>query len=125
MTQAQWKLIQHFKPSEFSDPSVPNSGLAMQWAIVSKLDAIREKIGSPLIVTSGFRTEEHNAEVGGVDGSAHEGGWATDISARTSRLRYLLIKEGLAAGINRIGIAKTFVHYDCDPSKPIQVVWLY
>lgn len=78
-----------------------------------------------MIVTSGYRTEEHNDEVGGVDGSAHTGGYAVDIACRTSRLRFLIIQAALDVGISRIGIARTFIHLDTDPSKPVQVAWLY
>jgi uncharacterized protein YcbK (DUF882 family) len=125
MLKAQWDQIKHFKPSEFDDPTRPGSGEAMRWEIVSKLNSIRSTIGRPLIVTSGFRTEEHNAEVGGVDSSAHTGGYAVDIACRDSRLRFLIIQAALNVGISRIGIAKSFVHLDADPSKPVQVAWLY
>lgn len=125
MRDEQWSQIKHFLPSEFDDPTLPGSGVAMQWSIVSKLDKIREMIGFPMIVNSGYRTEEHNARVGGVDSSAHTGGWAVDIAVRDSRHRFLLHRTALAMGINRIGIAKTFLHFDCDPSKPVEVAWLY
>jgi len=31
----------------------------------------------------------------------------------------------LKAGFTRIGIASSFVHVDCDPTKPAQVIWTY
>jgi hypothetical protein len=30
-----------------------------------------------------------------------------------------------ALGIRRIGIAKTFIHFDLDDTKPPKVAWLY
>jgi uncharacterized protein YcbK (DUF882 family) len=125
MQKSQWDQIKHFKPSEFDDPTKPGSGEAMRWEIVSKLDMMREKTGLMMIVNSGFRTEAHNNRVGGVDSSAHTGGWAADISVRDSRQRFLLRKAALAVGINRIGTAKTFLHFDCDPTKDPEVEWLY
>ena len=125
MTPEQWKLIRHFSPHEFDSPDSPGSGRNMQWSIVSKLDSIRSTIGQPMVVNSGYRTPEHNDEVGGVDGSAHSEGYAVDIACRVSRLRFLIIQAALDVGISRIGIARTFVHLDTDPSKPVQVAWLY
>jgi uncharacterized protein YcbK (DUF882 family) len=42
------------------------------------LNPIRKKYG-PVTVTSGYRTPEHNATVGGIEGSQHTKGQAVDI----------------------------------------------
>ena len=125
MTAAEWKTIKHFKPKEFDSPDRPGSGRAMRMELVSKLDQIREQVGQPMIVTSGFRTEEQNAKVGGVDSSAHTGGFAVDLACRDSRLRFALVQAALNVGISRIGIGGGFVHLDTDPSKAPNVTWLY
>lgn len=39
--------------------------------LVDVLDAIRERIGKPIEVLSGYRCPEHNVEVGGVPNSQH------------------------------------------------------
>ena len=44
------------------------------------LDPIREAWGQPLIVTSGYRSPQLNAAVGGVPTSAHMEGYAVDIA---------------------------------------------
>lgn len=44
------------------------------------LDPIRQAWGQPLIVTSGFRSPQLNAAVGGVPTSAHMEGCAADIA---------------------------------------------
>ena len=46
------------------------------WTI---LDILREKIGKPVIITSGYRTPQHNAKVGGAKYSYHMRGQAADI----------------------------------------------
>ena len=44
------------------------------------LDPIREAWGQPLIITSGYRSPQLNAAVGGVPTSAHMDGCAVDIA---------------------------------------------
>lgn len=43
------------------------------------LDKLREELNAPLLVTSGFRCEEHNKKVGGSKNSWHKKGLATDL----------------------------------------------
>ena len=76
-------------------------------------------------INSGYRTEEWNKKVGGRVGSSHTKGLAADIQAIGSRDRGLIVKSLLDVGINRIGIAKTFIHCDVDKSKDDNVIWLY
>lgn len=125
MDMSDWFKIKHFHAREFDSPDRPGSGAQMQWDLVSRLDQIREKVGFPMVILSGYRTEAHNEEVGGVDGSAHTGGFASDIACRDSVRRFGLVHAAEDVGITRIGIAKSFIHLDCDPSKPQGVIWLY
>lgn len=48
--------------------------------LVDVLDAIRERLGVPLYINSGYRCPEHNEEVGGVPNSQHVEGTAADIT---------------------------------------------
>lgn len=120
-----WKDIEFFRPYEFDSPDSPGSGQKMDLSFVQKLDQLRKKLGFPLVVQSGFRTPEHNAQVGGVDCSAHEAGKAADLRALSSGTRFAILSAALNMGFTRIGIGKTFVHLDDDPTKPKQVAWLY
>ena len=43
------------------------------------LDPVREKLGRPIVVNSGYRCQKRNLEVGGVKGSQHLRGEAADI----------------------------------------------
>lgn len=43
------------------------------------LDPVREKLGKPIQVNSGYRCKNHNEEVGGVKGSQHLVGEAADL----------------------------------------------
>ena len=90
-----------------------------------KLDEARHIAQPPFKITSGYRCEEHNIKVGGRVGSSHLKGLAADIGYNGSRERYLILNALMQVGINRIGIAKTFIHCDVDNLKDKSVIWLY
>jgi len=52
--------------------------------LVKKLEAIRQYLDMPIIVTSGYRCEKHNKEVGGVQRSLHLVGQAADVAIPAS-----------------------------------------
>jgi zinc D-Ala-D-Ala carboxypeptidase len=117
--------FKYFTWSEFDSPDQPGSGKQMNPEFIRKLDAIREAVGFPLIVNSGYRTPAHNAEVGGKSNSAHLRGYAADIRAFTDAQKRAIAKAAIAQGITRIGWARTYIHLDMDPTLPQRVVWNY
>lgn len=117
--------MKYFNYSEFDSPDLKGSGNKMDAKLLMMLDRIRDIVGEPIIITSGFRTLEHNKAIGGVDGSSHTKGLAVDIAIRNSRMRFKLINAILQVGINRIGIADNFIHIDIDPNKDKDVIWTY
>lgn len=117
--------LKHFKLSEFDSPDAPGSGSNMKPAFMQRLDNARALAGVPFKINSGFRTTVHNAKVGGVADSSHTQGWAADIAATSGTSKFTIVNALLKAGFTRIGIASSFVHVDCDPSKPAQVIWTY
>lgn len=117
--------MKYFTYDEFDSPDQPGSGHEMQPIFLDKLDLARELSGVPYVINSGYRTFEHNREVGGVLNSSHLTGWAADIRADSSNRRFLILKGLIEAGFNRIGVGETFIHADCDPSKSGNVTWLY
>lgn len=124
MSATDWTLVRHFVPREFDSPDLPDSGRKMQKELVDRLDLIRDKTGVPMVITSGYRTNAHNEEVGGVNESAHLTGYAADVACNTSQYRMKLIRYAIDLGINRIGVYKSFVHLDCHPYLPKNVMWL-
>jgi zinc D-Ala-D-Ala carboxypeptidase len=103
----------------------PQEVINLKPELVAKLDLAREYAGIPFRLNSGFRTERNNEDVGGVKDSAHMYGLAVDIQCLNSSDRDKIIDAVKKAGFRRRGIAKTFVHVDCDMSKPQDVTWLY
>ena len=118
--------MKHFKISEFD--SKCGNGPAQRYmdkTHLKMIDKARDLAGVPFHVNSGYRTPAHNKRVGAVSDSAHTRGMASDIRAVGSRERYHIIRGMMQAGFNRIGIAKTFIHCDNDPSKDEKVIWFY
>lgn len=90
--------------------------------LLEKLQLARELANVPFKITSGYRCETHNKNVGGVTGSTHTLGLAADIEAvGKNRIRILV---SLARFFDRIGIANNFIHVDIDKSKP-EAIWEY
>ncbi len=53
----------------------------MNLELLLKLEALRNAVNVPVIITSGVRCRQRNAEVGGVDNSQHLFGQAADLHA--------------------------------------------
>ena len=89
------------------------------------LNYARSIANIPFVVTSGYRCEQHNKEVDGVENSAHTRGFAADIKAANSTKRFIIVNALLRAGFKRIGVGKTFVHCDADSTLPQGVMFDY
>ena len=117
--------MKYFNYSEFDSPDVIGSGKLMDKDFLNKLDELREKFDKPIKINSGYRTEDHNANVGGTSSSSHIKGLAVDIACNNSKDRFAIIDICLDLGINRIGVAGTFIHIDVDSDKSPNVLWTY
>lgn len=118
-------MYKWFKLSEFDSPDRPGSGELMEPEVVQALDIARDIYGFPMVITSGFRTVEHNKKVGGSRQSSHLLGYAADIAVPNSQRRFLLVEALLDAGFHRLGLGPDFVHVDLDPNKPSNSLWVY
>jgi len=116
--------MKHFRIEEFECKCGCGSR-AMKRNTLAKLDLARALAGVPFVVSSGYRCEAHNRAVGGKSSSAHTRGFAVDIRTPTSAFRFKILNALLKSGFTRIGIAKTFIHADNDPSLPQEVMWDY
>ena len=117
--------MKYFNLSEFDSPDVKGSGEGMNEDLLQIIDKARDLFGKPIHINSGMRSVERNALVGGSKNSSHLRGLAIDVACDNSRDRYRLIEIFMLLGINRIGIAKTFIHIDNDPEKDADVIWVY
>tara|TARA_R110002020_G_scaffold402405_1_gene612588 strand:+ start:72 stop:446 length:375 start_codon:yes stop_codon:yes gene_type:complete len=123
--------MKYFNYEEFDSPDEIGSGLPttdggkMNVNFLHKLDEARAISGVPYKITSGYRTQKHNAKVGGRVGSSHLKGVAVDIKCNNSSDRARILKGLFLVGLGRrIGIATQFIHVDADYDKP-SAIWLY
>lgn len=117
--------MKYFNCSEFDSPDEVGSGENMDKLFLAKLDYARGLAGIPFHINSGYRTAEHNKAVGGVYNSSHTKGLAADIRCVDDASRSTILQALIAAGFDRFGIAKTFIHVDNDTSKNSNRIWVY
>lgn len=113
----------YFTAREEQCPCCGSGGLVPDFR--DKLNKARQIADVPFILTSAFRCAARNAEVGGAETSSHLAGLAVDIKCTDAWTRCKILSALFAAGFNRIGVGKTFIHVDDDLTKPQGVVWLY
>jgi uncharacterized protein YcbK (DUF882 family) len=85
--------------------------------LARNLQILRNEIGKPIHINSGYRSPEHNRRIGGVPNSFHTKGMAADIVVRGISPRKLskIIRKLISQGKMEkggIGLYNTFVHYD-------------
>jgi len=117
--------MKYFNYEEFDSPDIQGSGQLMDPKLLEMIDEAREIYGKPIHITSGYRTETHNRNVGGVKTSSHLKGLAIDVACIASSDRFELLGALLEVGFNRIGVASSFIHVDIDPDKSSNVIWTY
>lgn len=117
--------MQNFVVEEFVCKCCGKGDYIMQPRFLDMIDRARTIAGIPFVITSGYRCEVNNFKCGGRIHSSHRTGWAADISAPISEVRMTVVNGLINAGFKRIGIARSFVHADCDPNKPDGVLWIY
>ena len=72
-------MLKHFTEAELRIENAPAEIKKNMYALVENvLDPLREKLGKPIIITSGYRNPEYNKKVGGVKDSQHTKGEAVD-----------------------------------------------
>ena len=116
----------NFRPNEFYCKCgaclgmPPNKAVTRHLAWV--LQQIRDLVNVPIKITSAYRCEEHNANVGGSTRSQHKLGSAADLQAKGMKPQQLHAAIEDLVSSKRIpegglGLYNTFVHYDIRPKK--------
>ena len=106
-------MAKYFDDYEFACKccgQLPEQG--MSEVLVEKLDQLRENLGCPIFVNSGYRCPHNNMLAGGVPNSQHLLGTGADITCYTEPINKLA-EEALKIGFDGVGIYEDFVHVDC------------
>lgn len=107
-----------------SELACPCCGLAeMHPEVVDLLQAMRTIHGRPIQVTSGYRCEKHNRDIGSKTLN-HPHGWAVDLECSNSTYRLELLDLARAVRFRRIEIGTKHVHLDLNPCAPQDVLFL-
>lgn len=72
-----FQISKHFNLREFQSPDTGE--VKINSKLIEKLELLRQRFGRPIIINSGYRTKEHNEQVGGSKNSLHVQGKAVDI----------------------------------------------
>jgi uncharacterized protein YcbK (DUF882 family) len=113
-------LSKNFSLSEFQSKdgaSFPDPVIENLKTLATQLQALRDYLGKPITITSGYRSKEHNLKIGGALDSYHVRGMAADIQVEGMKPKQvaeaieLLISQGkmMEGGL---GIYRTWLHYD-------------
>ena len=86
-TDANEKVGQHFKVREFACKD-GSQVVFIDSYLIAILDILRNQVGKPVYINSGYRTPTRNKEVGGAKYSYHMRGMAADI-----RIKGMTAKE--------------------------------
>lgn len=93
----------------------------MDLDLLHRINILRERVGQPLIITSSYRDEAYNNEIGGSKRSMHLQGRAVDFACTNSDFRARIVKHALDLGLT-VGVAKTFIHVD---NRDEQILFTY
>ena len=128
------QLTEHFKLEEFThsniasrlkiDNRAPDELMANIQLTAIKLELVRKALGSPIIITSGYRCPKLNARVGGVSTSPHTKGLAVDFRCDYGNPKQIC-QRLIDAGVQfdkLIQEHNQWVHIGFSPSNNRQIV---
>lgn len=115
----------YFNESEFNRCTPSCSLQDMDQGFMNKLDAVRDEVGIPLMLSSAHRPRTWELSKGRSGEGDHPQGKGVDIKCYSSSTRYKIVRAAFKIGFRRIGIANGFVHLGDGDNLPNDVIWLY
>lgn len=114
------RLTKNFYKSEFESKDgseMPENVFLNVQKLANQLQVLRDYLGLPISINSGYRSPSHNESIGGVSNSQHVLGKASDIVVKGldtlevyNKIEYLINKGDMLQG--GLGLYNNFVHYD-------------
>jgi uncharacterized protein YcbK (DUF882 family) len=119
-----WSVYKHFKPAEFTCKC--GCGKAdMKPEFMGRLQALRMIWGKPMVITSGYRCQNHPVEKAKSTPGTHSQGIAADIGISgqdaVSLLRLALDANFTGIGVQQKGNGR-FLHLDI---RETPTIWSY
>lgn len=114
------QLTQNFNLIEFAcrdGSQVPENLICNVQKLAENLQVLRDYVGEPVRLNSGYRTPSYNKKIGGAPQSQHLLAKAADITVKSKTPKQIkaiiekLIKDGKMHN-GGIGLYAGFVHYD-------------
>ncbi len=113
-------LTRNFSRSEFASPdgrAMPAKYNANLLELATNLQVLRDTVGKPITIHSGYRSPEHNRAINGAPQSKHMTAQAADFSIARSTLPsvYCAIEHLIGKGEMKqggLGIYAAHLHYD-------------
>ncbi len=110
------QLSRNFSGREFACKGLGCCGgvAPMNPRLVEALQELRDILGEPLFISSGFRCFSHNSKIGSTDGSQHPRGTAADVWCHGKTPRKIAAEAENIEAFRQggLGIYNTFVHLD-------------
>jgi uncharacterized protein YcbK (DUF882 family) len=99
----------------------------IQDAVIDFCQELRDTLGTPLTVSSGYRCPEHPIEAAKAKPGTHARGLAADLLVSHGDARKVL-KAALELNRGGVGVHQRgdgrFIHVDVDPSR-VNLLWTY
>ena len=129
MYLANFDDYKYFTKEEFECKNTGNC--LMQKDFMDQLTILRETIGRPFIISSGYRDPSHPIEARKKEPGAHASGYACDIGVRGGDALQIIgiaLQLGFTGiGVNQKGSGR-FIHLDIlnsTPQRPRPTIWSY
>lgn len=119
------KLTKNFDREEFDcndGTIIPATLMPNVQELANNLQVLRDDIGEPIRVNSGYRHPAYNKKIGGAPNSQHPKAKAADITAKSFTPKQLAarVEKLIKAGKMKqggLGVYPGFIHYDIRGTK--------
>lgn len=123
---ADWAKYKNFEKEEF-DCHETNTN-EMRDSFLALLQQLRDELGEPMRISSGYRDPRHSIEAAKSAPGVHTRGLACDIAC-DGQMAYRIVQIAIKLGFTGIGISQSgsmrFVHLDTFTGAPRPNIWSY
>jgi len=123
---AKWDDYPNFSKEEFDCQQTGTNEMRDSFMMV--LQQLRDELGEPIRITSGYRDPRHSIEASKSAPGVHTRGLACDIAC-DGQQAYRILQIALKVGFTGIGVSQKggsrFIHLDTFTGSPRPNVWSY